>query len=238
MKIENLKLTNLRNDEHFQFQTEFKELVETYTVETLGIEDAFAVYLVVYINESQALDVVRKSAVTDDIAQADGLRDNTYRGLSDTVKGAANHFKPEKREAAERLMLLLGHFGNINAKSYDAQTASISALVNDLNTGYAADVATLKLEDWVAELQSNNAAFEALMDERYKDSSERTELKMKDVRTEIDAEYRTIAERIDALSVVNGPETYAPFVNELNARIERYNNTIAQRQGRNAKNNG
>lgn len=237
MKILNVKSDRFRNEEHFQFQTEFKDLVENYTPGALNIADIFAAYLLVYLNEAEALDVVRKSAFTVEIAGADHLRDVTYRGLCDTVKGAANHFKPAKREAAVRLQVVLGHFGNINEKTFDQQTASISALINDLNTSYAADVATLNLAEWVTELHENNTAFEVLMNKRYSSDSERTQLKMKEVRIEIDAAYRAITYRIEALIIVNGPENFTPFVNELNVRIEKYNNNLAQRKGRNAKNN-
>lgn len=235
MKIEALKTSNLRNEEHYQFQTEFKALVEQFTPITLGIEAAFAAYLPLYANETEALDIITKSAVTDEIANADNLRDSTYRGLCDTVKGASNHFSDKKREAATRIQIVLDHFGNINTKTYDEQTAAIKSLIADLNGQYADDVATLRLDEWLTELQANNNAFEALMNERYTDDAGKTQLRMKQVRKEVDSAYKTITIRIDALVVVNGPEAYSGFVDELNVRIERYNNTLAQRKGRNDK---
>ncbi len=235
MKILNVKSEKLRNEEHFQFQTEFNDLIIRFTAVLLGIEAAYAVYLLLYANEAEALDVIRKSAVTNEIADADHQRDNTYRGLCDTVKGAGKHFLPAKREAAGRIQVALDHFGNINTKPYDEQTASINTLVIDLNTDYAADIATLNLAEWITELQANNDAFEALMDERYSNDAGKTQLKMKEVRKEVDAAYHTITDRINALAIVNGVETYEPFMKELNKRVEKYNNTLAQRKGRNAK---
>ena len=235
MKIMKVKSEKLRNEEHFQFQTEFKDLVDSFTPVTLGIEAAFAAYLPLYANEAEALDVIRKSTVTDEIADADHLRDLIYRGLCDTVKGATKHFRPAKQEAAGRVQVAIDHFGNINTKPYDEQTAAINTLINDLETEYAADVATLNIQDWITELKANNEAFEALMDERYSDDAGKTQLKMKDVRKEIDEAYATITDRIDALGIVNGTETYVPFVKELNKRVEKFNNTLAIRKGRNAK---
>lgn len=235
MKILNLKSEKLRNEEHYQFQTEFKALVERFTPTMLGIEAAFAAYLPLYANETEALNIITKSAVTEEIAHADHLRDSTYRGMCDTVKGAGNHFSDKKREAATRIQIVIDHFGNINTKTYDEQTAAIKSLIADLNGQYADDVATLRLDEWLTELQANNNAFEALMDERYTDDAGKTQLRMKEVRKEVDSAYKTITNRIDALVVVNGPATYMPFVNELNIRIEKYNNTLAQRKGRNAK---
>lgn len=206
MKIMNIKSEKLRNEEHFQFQSELIELVERFTPVTLGIEAAFAAYLPLYANEAEALDVIRKSAVTDEIANADHLRDTTFRGMCYTVKGATNHFIPKKREAAERIQIAIDHFGNINAKPYDEQTASIKTLLADLNTTYADDVATLRLEEWITELQVDNNAFEALMNERYSDDAGKTQLKMKEVRKEVDAVYRTILHVLMHLQWLTAPK--------------------------------
>ena len=74
------------------------------------------------------------------------------------------------------------------------------------------------------------------MNTRYTEESGKTMLQMKQVRTQIDASYRTITERINALILINGEADYANFVNELNQRIESYSVMLAQRKGRNAKN--
>jgi hypothetical protein len=39
-------------------------------------------------------------------------------------------------------------------------------------------------------------------------------------------------ERINALIIVNGATAYASFVNELNARIDAYNQMLALRKGK------
>lgn len=235
MKILILRSSKLRNDEHFQFQTEFKELVEKYTPGTLNIEAAWAVFQPLYVNEGEALNVIRKSSVTDELADADQYRDSLYRGLNDTVKGATNHYDAAVKEAAIRVQILLDHFGNINIKSYDEQTAAITSLVNDLNNDYADDIATLGITGWVTELQNANNNFETLMKERYSEEAGKTHLSMKEVREQIDAAYRAITERIGALIIVNGEETYAGFVKDLNQRVEKYNKMLAKREGRNSK---
>ena len=236
MQINEFRLTGLHNEEHFQFHTDFKKLADTANPSALNIQAVYAAYLPVYADESTALDVVRKSAVTDDIAQADTLRDTTFRGFSDAVKSAVNHFDPTKKMAATRTQVVLGHYGNLVTKSYNEETAALNSLLSDLNTSSAADIATLGLTDWVAELQANNDAFVDLMNTRYTEESGKTMLQMKQVRTQLDASYRAITERINALVLINGEAAYANFVNELNQRIESYSVMLAQRKGRNSKN--
>ena len=235
MEILKLKLEKLRNEEHFQFQNEFSGLVERYTPSALGIEASFAIYLPKVESEAGALDQIQKSSFTDPIFAADNKRDNTNSGLRNTVKGLTTHFLPEKREAANRIQIVLDHYANLNDKTYNEQTAAIKTLIATLNSNYAGDVATLALGEWLTELQANNNDFEELMGGRYSEEAEKTGLKMRQVRLDVDKAYRKIITRMEALVELNGPEDYTPFISELNVRIERYNNIVAQRQGRNEK---
>jgi hypothetical protein len=235
MQILKANLGNYRNEEHFQFQTELKGLVEQYTPETLNIETVWADYLASYEKERATLDLVRKSPLTEEIGGADQKRDLLGTGLGYTVQGATNHFDPAKKEAAVRVMVVLENYSGISRKSYDEQTAAINSLVDDLNGNYAADIATLGLAEWVSALKAANDAFVALMHERYSEEAGKPQYNMKAARTEVDSAYHTITERIDALIIVNGERGYEGFVNELNQRIEKYNRILARREGRNAK---
>lgn len=233
MRIKKINLPNLRNEEHFQFYTDFKSLVEANDPISLGIEVAFQAFLPFYNDELKALDIIRKSFLTDDISAADELRDNTFRGLCDVVSSAKHHFMVEKRTAAARIQLIFDHYGNIGRKPYDEETAAINSLLGDL-AGLADDLTLLGLTDWVNELQANNVAFDNLKKDRYTEEAGKTQLRMKQVRIEVDAAYKHIAERIDALVIVNGVEAYDSFINELNERIEAYKLLLAQRKGRSA----
>ncbi len=233
MKIKKIKLLSLRNEEHFQFYTDFKNLVETHDPISLGIEFAFNAFLPFYNDEREALDIIRKSFLTDDISMADDLRDNTFRGLCDVVTSAEHHFLAEKRAAAGRIQIVLDHYGNISRKPYDEETAAINSLLGDLE-GMTDDATLLGLTDWLNELQANNVAFDTLKKDRYTQEAGKTQLRMKEVRLEVDKAYKKIAERMDALVIVNGEEAYAAFVNELNERIESYVLLLAQRKGRSA----
>ena len=76
--------------------------------------------------------------------------------------------------------------------------------------------------EWVEELESNNTTFDQLMTDRFDEADDKTRLRMKNVRKEIDKAYKAIAKRINALIIVNGEATYTDFVNKLNLRIDYY----------------
>ncbi len=234
MKIKKIDLSRLRNEEHYQFNTDFNALTESNNPTTLGIEVGFDAYQPLYIDEGEALDIIRRSAITEDIAKADALRDKTYRGLRDAVKSATSHFLVGKQQAAYRIQVVLDHYGDIIHKTYDEETAAIGSLIGDL-AALTADVTLLGLTDWIAEMQANNQAFDTLKKMRYTEAAVKTQLRMKQVRRQVDDAYNRITERIDALVIVNGGEAYATYINELNKRIDSYNLVLAQRIGRNAK---
>jgi len=235
MKVTDLALTRLRNEEHFQFFTSLRDLVLVFTALALKIEALFALLLTALTNELAALDVVRKNSISDDLVEADDARDSVYRGMCDGVKSALNHFNAGIRAAAERLQVVLDTYGNLAIKPYDAETGGLNSLINDFTTMYAADVAIVGLSEWVAELAAKNKAFDDLKNNRYSDEAAKTILRMKQERVKTDEIYRQITERINALIVVEGETPFAGFVKELNKRIEGYENTISIRRGKGKK---
>lgn len=236
MKSKRFRIETLRNEEYFQFYSEFKALVEQYTPEALNIENLFITFTGLYSDMDEAMDIIRKSDSTEKISNADIERDGTFRGFADAVKSAYNHFNKDKQEAAKRLQIIFDHYGNIARKPYDEETASIYNFLQEINTRQA-DIALLGLSDWITQLEMENNNFDALMKTRYEESASKTNLKMKQVRAEADRCYRDILDRIDALITINGETAYAPFMEALNVRIERYENLLAQRRGKANKDN-
>ena len=235
MKVTDFALTRLRNEEHFQFFTSLRDLVLVFNALALKIEALFVLFLAAYTNELAALDVVRKNSISDDLVDADDERDSVFRGLIDGVKSALNHFNADIRAAAKHLQVVLDTYGNLVIKPYDAETGGLNSLINDFTTTYAADVATVGLTAWVTELAAKNKAFDDLKNNRYSDEAAKTILRMKQERVKTDAIYRQIVERINALVVVEGEAAYAGFINELNKRIEGFDNTISIRRAKGKK---
>jgi hypothetical protein len=237
MNILKIDLSKLRNEEHYQFQTDFKKLVNQYKPASLSIVPQFQTYLPLYVDEIVALDNIRKSAITDDLAVADCIREATFRGMRDAMKAAGNHFIPEVKEAASRLQIVFDHYGNLTIKPFDEETAAINRLIIDLQDEYAADAAAIGINDWVIELKKNNDSFDDLKAKRYTEAANKTQLRMKEVRIKVDVAYHIIVNFINALIIVNGVTNYSEFVKELNKRIENYTLLYAHRKGRNGKNN-
>jgi hypothetical protein len=237
MEINVLYSNNLRNEEHSMFHIDFTKLVTQYTPAALGIELKYPAYQAAFGVETQALNVVRASELTDELLDAESERDNTFSGMAGTVKSAMNHFDPEVRVAANRLKVLFDTYGNLTTKPNDQETASIIKLVSELRGNYLADATKLSLTGWINELERKNNTFNSLKGSRYDENASKPQQNLKMARQETDKTYKAIVKRINALIEVNGDTAYAGFVTAVNERIENYQHVLAQRQGRNAKDN-
>jgi hypothetical protein len=231
MKILRIHLSSLRNEEWFQFMTEVRDLIEKYTAQTLSIVELYTLYLKLYADADTALEIIRKSPETEKMVEADHLRDQIYHGFNATVRASLNHFNAINREAAKQLVIVLDRFGNLAQKASNEETAGIYNLIQELQSTYAPYVNTLGVSAWVNELATRNEAYETLVKARNDEVAERTKLQVKQSRRELDEVYRQIVERLEALSLVEGPDAYAAFIDRLNAFVKRYKNVIAQRRG-------
>jgi hypothetical protein len=228
MEIQKFDLHSQRNAAHYQFQTDFNSTIIKYTPQALGIVDDYAAYTPLFEDEGVALVAITKSATTENIETADKNRDFVFRGIADKVTNSLNHFDPVVREAAKRVKVIFDTYGNLAPKPNDEESGLITKLIADVRTKVPRDISNMSLVDWIAELERQNNVFIALEADRNSEEAKRSDLRMKQVRVVVDAAYNKIVKRINALIIVNGEAPYVEFVKELNARIGRAQDAIAQ----------
>jgi hypothetical protein len=222
MKISKIDFRNLRNDAHFQFHTEFRDLVAKNGAEALKVKPQYDAYLPLYDREDEALKKIVKNEFTAKIHEADKARDEIYVGMTEMNAAALKHFSPEIRDAAGRLKIVFDTYGNVASKPLNEETSAIYNILQELQGKYAADVSVVGILQWVAELEVRNKAFENLVKERFDETAARTDIVLREARGKLDEAYRTIAERIDALAVVEGVAAYEQFIKTLNAVVAKY----------------
>lgn len=237
MKVIRIDASRLRNDEHFQFQTEFKDLVTQTTPSVLNIQSLFDSYTALYAQEDEAYKKINKSVFTEEIQAADQKRDRTFRSFADINKAYLNHFKEASANAAKRIQIVFDTYGNLSQKPLNEETSGIYNLVAELKDNHMDDINTLELEEWLIHLEQFNLDYDTLVKNRYDEAAAKTTLVLREVRTQIDEVYRRITERIEALYIVEEEnEIFENFIRRLNVVVEKYNNTVAQRYGRNQNN--
>jgi hypothetical protein len=222
MKIEKLNTNNMRNDAHFQFYTEFRDLFIDEKAAALGVKPLFDEWLNLFAREDEALKKIVKSEFTASIHEADEARDEIFTGMADIIKGNLKHYDEKTRKAAGRLKILFDTYGKIDKKAINEQTAAATNILQELKGAYAPDAAAVGIDGWAKELETRNNALETLIKDRFDEAASKTDIVVKDARGEVDRQYRAITERINALIIVEGPEKYEEFVKTLNVIIANY----------------
>jgi len=228
MEIQKFDLHSQRNAGHYTFLTDFNDFVIRYTPQALGIVDIYADFLRRYQDEIEAFKAITKSATTDEIADADRERDITLRSTNDFARTGLKHYDATVRKAAKIVDVIFYQYGNLVPLPYDEETGSIENLIKDLRTKTVEEIDIMGLVPWINELERQNIRFKTLEATRNTEEANRTELRMKQVRVEIDDVYRKIVKRINALIEINGEAAYTGFVKEMNARIFRAQDALAQ----------
>jgi hypothetical protein len=222
MKIDYLDVSHMRNDAHFQFHREIRDVFAQSNVEALKIAPLVSACQPLFDREDEALKKIVKSEFTAKIHEADKARDEIWAGLTEMNSAALRHFSPDTRRAAERLKILFDTYGNIASKPVNEESSAVYNILQDLRGKYAADIAATGAEGWVAELEVRNAAVERLVKDRFSETAARCDIILKEARAELDAAYFAIRKRVNALVEVDGAAAYEQFIKALNAIIAKY----------------
>lgn len=225
-----LDLNRLHNEEWFNFFIEYKGFVLFVTAAVLGIDTLFTKFLQLLQKVEEALEQIRKSPITDDLAMLDHRRDNAFRMLKTALKFGMSSPDAEQKNAAKKLESVFKHYGNLALKSYDDETAGIINFIQDLRGEYAPYVQILNWTPMINDLEFANNAFETAMMQRTAQSANRPDFKMAGLRRDINRCYLDMLENMEAQVLLHGGDDIEEFAKTLNANIERYKNTLARRK--------
>jgi len=229
-KVETERLTNEAHFEHYEAQM---KVIDEHIASMPELQNPFDKMEVAYGDEEGSLDVMRKSHYTAAIVTQEGLRDRTYRCLSQHIQADLLHPEAARREAAEQVNRARERYGNLPEKSYDAETAAIDDMVREFDASCKPQLQTLGLDILATTLSTQNARFKELVQLRYKEVSQRPTLKMPEARRRMDTTFRAFTDYVDALitaAVINGTYhgRYDALIAEMNAVSKHYKDLIAR----------
>jgi hypothetical protein len=236
MKVSKIYLERLRNEAHFEFFVALIVLAVKFPLIVERLGSLFVVLQSLFAKEDAVVDYIRKSDYSAGISAADQRLDVAVIGFKNAVRGALHHFKEEVADAAQSLKNLLNTYGNIVRKNYDEELAAVTNLLQELDGEYAAKVALISgLSEWITEIREAGKELADMLVGRNTEKANKPQDRMVNVRREIDLVYRDIVAKVEALTLVEGDDAYAPFINELNVLVDRFNKI--RPHSRAAKNN-
>jgi hypothetical protein len=230
--ISKLKIKILQRKESFQLRKEFKKMVSLYQVGAVDMDKLFLVFMEIYRQEEEALEVARKRIATNQLERMDIERNIIFRGFLDGVKSSGNCIDADVQQSFSRLNGLLGRYENITRRACYKKTSGFYNLTQEITSLYIADVDLLGLAPWILQLDSANRAVDLLSKLHYDKVAAKTGLMRKQVQRQIEAACQHKADQLNAQIRLKVAIKFAVFVKCMDARMESYYNIIEQRRGK------
>ena len=208
---------------HFDF---FKKLAGLLSAAGAALKTAVADLLPDFNTwldkEDAVMRWVRKSVLTEQIAEADRYVDLQLSAINTTLK-AAVYGNTDVAAAAVRLLALLKNYGRIADKSYDEQAGDVRVLLEQFSGPYYSDVGFAGIGYRVALLTEGFNKFENLLRQRETEQGEKPPYTGGEVRKGIEAVYHQMERIIDANAVVGASGDFEAFIKLLNPVIDHLN---------------
>ncbi|MDR1679283.1 MAG: DUF6261 family protein [Prevotellaceae bacterium] len=228
-KIEKVHLEILQNGAWVTYLTFIVKLIkENETVKTL-LAPLLALLEKTLKDAEESLEEMRSSQWSRGINEADTQRDRMVGGLNNYVRSFLYDIDPAKQRAAESLMKVIDHYGEMAKAPQDQETALINDFLKELNDNHQADIEAIGLSDRCEQLQAANARFVQLLDSRTVEAGNKNPLRMVDIRREGNRLIRMLYTQIELLQLTASTEALSSFAGELNAENARVNDNLKRK---------
>lgn len=186
----------------------------------------------------QALKDPGTTPATTAASNADQQRDASYRGLVAYTK--AMEAFPEEAIAliATQVRALINKYGNPTDLPQTEESGVLHNLLQDLKALPQDKRTSLAIDPWIDDLATNETDFLATVKTRTEEDAARRVGIVKQARIAAEANYRSMAELVNALAMVNGDAQYATFIDHINVLVDRQKTVLKARKTVNAKKKG
>ncbi len=231
IKIDNLKLENLRNGAHFEFHSSTIQRAKANSTVNTQFEKFLTPYNADFQLEDKALKVSQKSFLTDDIVKVDDLRKNLYLTYRKMVKAMLDYPIENMASAAKVLAQNIKDYNIDPNGQMDLETGLLHNMLTDLKGDLAEQVELLNLTPVIEQLEIANTKMRELLEERNTAYAERKVGAMRESRAKVDEDYRKFIQVVNAYILMEEDEEVISFAKKQNAAILRYRQIIGQTSG-------
>lgn len=230
--IESIDLIRLRNGEYVQFANDVLKIVQLNDPTVLQVLAKYDAMNAVKIDLEELYKKSTENPITAEIEDLDKRRDNAVSGILGVVNGYGFYFDEAISGPAKVVQNYLKIYtDNIAQENYNAETATITNMVNDFENKpeLTAALTTLHLLDWKDELKNSNNKFNDRYIARTQDLATASADNLKSKRVEANTAYYELRDHIFSHSIIAPSALYTKTINEINALIAQYNTLLAGR---------
>ena len=203
---------------HLSWMQRFQERVQTLIVTELG-EDCPAMVtsqntaLVAAVQaEDEAYRTITRSPLSDQIAEADQVRDNTFVGLRTMVEALGRVGTAAQKEAAPRVLQAMRDYQVNISEGYELESTHIAQLIQQLEVSpLADDCTTLAVTALVSQLKTENQQVQTLIAQRNEQQAGIDAQAMQRARQAADLVYVETVMVINAFAVVEQQQGVSPY---------------------------
>ncbi|MBQ9785634.1 MAG: hypothetical protein IJW29_09035 [Clostridia bacterium] len=203
---------------HLSWMQRFQERVGTLIVTELG-EDCPALItsqntaLVAAVQaEDEAYRTINRSPLTEQIAEADQVRDNTFVGLRTMVEALGRVGTAAQKEAAPRVLQAMRDYQVNISEGYELESTHIAQLIQQLEVSpLSDDCATLAVTSLVSQLKTENQQVQTLIAQRNEQQAGIDAQAMQRARQQADLVYVETVMVVNAFAVVEQQQGASPY---------------------------
>lgn len=203
---------------HLSWMQRFQERVGTLIVTALG-EDCPAMVtsqntaLVAAVQaEDEAYRTITRSPLSDQIAEADQVRDNTFVGLRTMVEALGRVGTAAQKEAAPRVLQAMRDYQVNISEGYELESTHIAQLIQQLEVSpLSDDCTTLAVTALVSQLKTENQQVQTLIAQRNEQQAGIDAQAMQRARVAADLVYVETVMVINAFAVVEQQQGVSPY---------------------------
>lgn len=233
-KLVVLHTANLHNAEFSQFIARF---FEDFAGSGISLEaDATFKELYESLNTkipvyNKALEQVRAKEESKKLSELDKVRDADVQALKDSIKPYRNAKTEAKQKAYHAIKLVLDGYKDVIKDTYEEETNRVKTLISTLKSAqYQAQVETLKIGEFLGELETSNTAFNELFSHRSLKDLQKEVYNVKGLRKELTDIYQKLSAYINANAQVKPDEFFVKTLEVLNNSRKYYADVLARRK--------
>lgn len=203
---------------HLSWMQRFQERVGTLIVTEMG-QDCPAMIisqntaLVAAVQaEDEAYRTITRSPLSEQIAEADTVRDNTFVGLRTMVEALGRVGTQAQKEAAPRVLQAMRDYQVNISEGYELESTHIAQLIQVLEVSpLADDCTTLAVTALVAQLKTENQQVQTLIAQRNEQQAGIDTQAMQRARQQADLVYVETVMVVNAFAVVEQQQGVSPY---------------------------
>lgn len=224
IEIDYINLGKLTNYNHYDYLTYVVRRIDAVgEAVSTRFPDEVAALKTALQEEDEVIVLSQKSALTDQIAHYDALRDSYVSGYKKFVKSFLSMPEGEELTAAKKLDQHITDF-KINTKyALDRETGMLTNFTSDLETKYASEIELLGATMFANKIKEANEKVRELLEQRDHEKSQYVKGATEAARNKTDEVYEDLVKKINAACILEDETDYSAFIKDVNERIERLN---------------